>query len=226
MFGVYTSPTGTFEKLREKPAWLLPLILTVIANMAATAVSVQYVDWQAQRDAATERMQERGMTEEQIQRSTEGMDRFYSNTLLRTGVPIASALVTQLIALFLLALVYNLGLPLLGASGNYRRTLSVVAHAGLVWIPGAAVRILLILLKRSSEVSTSLLAAVPGVKHGFLAVVLGRVDIFTIWQLVLTGLGLKVVFGVKGGKTYWLVFAVWLILTVVFGVLGMLGGGR
>lgn len=223
MFGIYASPTGTFARLKEKPAWLLPLIIALVCNLAATAVSVQHVDWQEQRDRAVERMQARGMTEEQVEQALGNMDRFYTNPLLRTGAPLVSALVVQLVAVFLLTLVYNLALPLLGASGSYLRTLAVVTHAGLVALPAAAVRIILVLLKRSAEVSTSLLALAPGLRSGFLGVVLGRIDLFAIWQLVLAGLGLKVVYDMKGSKSYWLVFGVWVALTLVFGLLGLVG---
>ncbi len=225
MLGVYASPSAVFARLKERPVWLLPLVVSVVANLVATAVSTQYIDWQAQKEQAVERMQARGMPPDQIEKAVEGMERFYSNSLLRTGLPLISSLVTQLIAVFFLAFVYNLCLPLVGAGSNYQRTLSVVTHASLVWLPGAFVRILLILLKRSSEVTTSLLVVVPNVKTGFLAVILGRLDIFAIWQLILTGLGLKVVYDIKGKKSYWLVFAVWFALTVIFGVLAIIGGG-
>jgi hypothetical protein len=226
MFGIYASPTHTFERLREKPVWLLPLLIAVVANMAATAVSAQFVDWQAQRDLALERMQQRGMPEEQIQKALEGMERFHTNPFLRTGLPLFGSLFNQLVAVFFLALVYNLCLPLLGAGGNYVRTLSVVTHAGLVALPGAVVRILLVLFKRSAEVSTSLLLAAPGLKPGFLYVLFSRVDLFVVWQLVLVGLGLKVAFGTKGSASYWLVFGIWFLLTLVFGTLALIGGGR
>ena len=36
-----------------------------------------------------------------------------------------------------------------------------------------------------------------------------RVDVFAIWELILCAIGLKVVFGLKGSKSYALVFAVW-----------------
>ncbi len=224
MFGIYASPTATFSRLKERSVWLVPLIVALVANLAVTALSVQYVDWEKQQEQAVEQMEGRGMTEEQIEKATENMEQFYSNQLMRTGLPLVGSLVTQLIAIFFFTLVYNLALPLLGASGNFLRTLSVVTHAGLIALPAAAVKAILILVRRSADVSTSLLLAAPNIKSGFLAVMLARIDIFVIWQLILAGLGLKVVFDLKGSKSYWLVFGVWALVTVIFGLFATFAG--
>lgn len=225
MFGIYFSPTRTFERLKEKPVWLVPLILVVVVNLAVTALALQYVDWESQRQAAVDRMQERGMTEEQIEQATERMGTFYDNPLMKTGFPLIGALITQVVGVLFLTLVFNLGLPLLGAAGNFRRTLSVVACGSLVAIPGALVRAILILLRRSAEVSTSLMLAFPNLKQGFLTVILSRIDVFVIWQFILFGLGLKVAFDTRGSKSYWLVFGVWALITLILAALGLLGGG-
>ncbi|MFO7675978.1 MAG: YIP1 family protein [bacterium] len=219
MHEVFSSPGRLFSRLREKPVWLLPLALAAAANLAATAVSLNYVDWSAQRDVTTEQLQQRGMSEADIEQALERMEAFTGNPLMRFGVPLAGALVTQLVAFFFLALIYNLSLPLLGVPGGYVRVLAVTAHAGLVAIPAALLRILLIILRRSAEATTSLLAAVPTGGRGFLQVVLSRVDPFVFWGLVLTGLGLKIVFDVRGSKSYWLVGSLWLVLTLVFALL-------
>jgi len=78
-----------------------------------------------------------------------------------------------------------------------------------------------VLLKRSAEVSTSLLLAAPNIKSGFLQVLFSRVDPFAFWQLILMALGLKVVFDLKGPKSYLMVFIVWLAFTLIFASLGL-----
>lgn len=220
MFSVFTSPTSVFARIREKPLWILPLILAVVANIAVTLVSLNYVDWAEARQIAMDSMRQRNMTEDQINQAMEGMDKFQSNAMMRYGAPLVGALFTSLVSVFFLALIYNVSLPLLGVAGSFMRTVSVIAVSGLVSIPGAIVRIILILMKKSADVSTSLLVAAPGLKSGFLAVILSRVDLFAIWQLVLAGLGLKVVFDIRGSKSWWLVFSIWGVLTLVMALLG------
>ncbi len=226
MLDIYFAPTRAFARLKEKPTWWLPLVITVVVTLAVTAVTLQFFDWQAQQERAIDAMRNRNMTEEQIEQATEQMAKFWSSPLLRFGMPLASALVMQLAAVFVLALIYNLAMPLLGASGNYLKSLAVVCLASLVSVPAGLVKLLLVLLKRSGEVSTSLLLAAPGIKSGFLQVLLGRLDPFAIWQLVLVAIGLKTVFDLKGSKPYVLVFLVWLAFTLVFAVFGILQPGR
>jgi hypothetical protein len=226
MFQVFTAPTAAFTRLREKPNWWLPLIITAVATVAATAVSVQYVDWSSQRETAVAQMQERGMSEEDIEAAVQRMENFTSNPLMRYGLPVVGGLITHVIAVFFLALIYNLALPLLGASGNYLRTLAVTTNAALVAVPAALVKIILMVMRRSAEVGTSLALAFPNIESRFLSVVLARVDPFTIWQVILVGLGLKVVYDIKGSKSYWLAVVVWALFTLIFGLLATLGGGR
>jgi hypothetical protein len=226
MLDIFLSPSRAFSRLKEKPTWLVPLIIALVFNMLIAFVSARYVDWDKQRQVAVDKMRERNMPEEQIQKATEGMDKFYSSPAMRYGMPVVSALVVGAIALLLLAVVYNVSLPLFGGASDFKRVWAIVCNASLVTVPAAIVRGLLILLKRSSEVTTSLLVAAPNLKHGFLAGLLAQLDVFDFWKFMLIAIGLKVVFGLKGSKSYTLVFAVWLIVILILALLGMGAGGR
>ena len=46
-------------------------------------------------------------------------------------------------------------LPLLGGSGDFRRTLAIVANASLIAVPSAVVRGALVMMKKSAEVTGS-----------------------------------------------------------------------
>jgi hypothetical protein len=196
------------------------MVIVVLASMAAAIVTAQYVDWREQRDKAVERMRERNMTEEDIVKATEGMDRLFSNPFVRYGGPLVNGLLATAIGLLVLALIYNVMLPLLGGTSSFVRTLAVVTNAALVTVPGSLLRIVLNVLTRSAEATTSMAALLPNTKNGFLTVILSRLDPFAVWQLFLAGLGLSVVFDLKGSKSYWLVFSVWALVTLLFAFLG------
>ncbi len=225
MFDIYFSPSRAFGRLKEKPTWLVPLIVVLLFNMLFVLVSSQYVDWDKQRQATIDRMRERNMSEEQIEKTTDGMEKFYSSPAMRYGMPAVSALIVSLIAILFLAVIYNVSLPLFGGAGDFKRTWAIVCNASLVAVPATIVRGLLVLLKRSAEVTTSLLAAAPALKQPFLKGLLAQLDIFDFWKFMLIAIGLKVVFGLKGSKSYALVFAVWLVVMLILALLGM-GAGR
>uniref|UniRef100_A0A7C4GGQ9 Yip1 domain-containing protein n=1 Tax=candidate division WOR-3 bacterium TaxID=2052148 RepID=A0A7C4GGQ9_UNCW3 len=220
MLDIFTAPGAAFTRLKDKPSWLLPLILALVASMAVSTLRVHYVDWNEQRAVATEKMRERNMTDEQIEQALAGMEKLQTSPLLRYGLPAFGALLTGIIAVLFITVIYNVSLPLLGATPGFRRTLSVVTNAGLVAIPSAIVNGLLIVLRRSAEATTSLLVFFPGIREGFPAVVLSRVELFALWQLFLTGLGLKLVHDIKGNRSWWLVVGLYVFLTLVFGLLG------
>lgn len=220
MFDIYFAPRQAFSRLKEKPRWLVPIIIAVVASMLASLVTAQFVDWKEQRDKAVERMRERNMSDEDVAKATEGMDRLFGNPLVRYGGPLVNGLLAAAVGLVLLALVYNVMLPLLGGTGSFVRTLAVVTNAALVAVPGSLLRIILNVTTRSAEATTSLAALFPNLKSGFLAIILARLDPFAIWQLFLAGLGLNVVFDLRGSRSYWLVFSVWAVVTLLFAFLG------
>jgi hypothetical protein len=154
------------------------------------------------------------------------MDRFYASPAMRYGMPVVSGLIVSLIALLFLAVIYNVSLPLFGGASDFKRTWAIVCNASLVAVPATVIRGMLILLKHSSEVTTSLLVAAPNLKHGFLAGLLAQLDIFDFWKFMLIAIGLKVVFGLKGSKSYTIVFAVWFVVILILALLGMGAGGR
>jgi len=226
MLDIYLAPGRAFARLKERPTWLVPLIVALVFNVLFVFLSSQYVDRDKQRQVALEQMRERNMPEEQIEKAMEGLDKYYSSPAMRYGLPVVSTLVIGLIAALFLAVVYNVSLPLFGGTGDFKRTWAIVCNASLVAVPATIVRGLLVLLKRSAEVTTSLLVAAPNIKHGFLAGLLAQLDIFEFWKFMLIAMGIKVVFGLKGSKSYTLVFAVWLVVMLLLALLGMRAAGR
>jgi len=226
MLDIFLAPGRAFARLKEKPNWLIPLIVVLVFNMLFVFVSSHYVDWGKQRQAALERMRDRNMPQEQIDKATEGMDKFYSSPAMRFGVPVVSTLLVGLIALLFLAVIYNVSLPLFGGTSDFKRMWAIVCNASLVAVPATIVRGLLVLLKRSAEVTTSLALAAPGLKQGFLKALLTQLDIFDLWKFVLIAIGLTVVFGAKNSKAYTLVFGLWIVVVLVLSLLGMHAVGR
>lgn len=225
MLDIYLAPGRAFSRLKEKPSWLVPLAVVLVFNIVFSLLAAQYVDWEKQRQTAIDRMRERNTPEEQIEKAAEGMDKFYSSPAMRYGMPAVSALFLTVIAALFLAIIYNVSLPLFGGTGDFKRTWAVVCNASLVAVPATIVRGALVLFKRSAEVTTGLLAAVPTIKQPFLKGLLAQLDVFDFWKFVLIALGLTIVLGIKKSKSYTLVFVVWGVVILILALLGM-GAGR
>jgi hypothetical protein len=226
MLDIFLAPGRAFARLKEKPTWVVPLVIVLVCNMLFALLASHYVDWDKQRQATLEQMRARNMTEEQIEQATEGMEKFYSSPVMRYGMPVVSVLFVTVIAALFLAVVFNVSLPMFGGTGDFKRIWSLVCNAGLVMVPAVIVRGPLVLLKRSAEVTTSLLAVAPNLKQPFLKGLLSQLDVFDFWKFLLIAMGLKVVFGLKDSKAYTLSFTIWLVVILLLSLLGMRAVGR
>ncbi len=220
-FEIYSAPTKAFTKLAEKPKWLIPLIIVVIVSLLLTLLAVSKVNWEEQRTRITEMMQSRNVPQERIDQQ---LRRMTPTTGLIQGL-IAVLIITPL-GILIFTLLLNVLIPLLGSPGSFKKTFSVTANSAMVRIPGAIVKAILIFIKGSPEVYTSLVLLFPKMQHkGFLFNILARIDFFTIWELILVGLGLKVLFNISGKKTYYIVFGLWLLYIILSSIFPARFGG-
>ena len=220
-FEIYSAPTKVFTKLSEKPKWLIPLIIVVIVSLLLTLVAVSKINWDEQKAKITEMMQSRNVPQERIDQQLRSMTP--TTGLLRSLIAV---LIITPLGILIFTLLLNVLIPLLGSPGSFKKTFSVTTNSALVRIPGAIVKAILIFIKGSPEVYTSLVLLFPKMQHkGFLFNILARIDFFTIWELILVGLGLKVLFNISGKKTYYIVFGLWLLYIIVSSIFPARFGG-
>jgi hypothetical protein len=130
------------------------------------------------------------------------------------------------LGILIFTLILNLLIPLLGTSGSFKKTFAVTTNSALMRIPGAIVKAILMFIKGSSDISTSLTLFLPKMTHqGFLYGLFSRIDFFTIWELILVGLGLKVLFNISGKKSYYVVFGLWLLYIIISSIFPARMGG-
>jgi len=204
ILSIFTSPSKVFSSLKERPKWVLPLVIVVVVTLIATILILSSRIGLDMRLAA---LKARNLPPEQLERA----QRFIKGPL-----PVITGSISVLIAtpiwMVIVAFIYNLCLPLVGGKGNFLKTFSVVSYSAMVRIPGIILRTLLIFIKKTPFVYTSLILFFPKIPHhSFGARFLSRLDIFTIWELILIALGLEIITDVKGKKTYYLVFGIWLL---------------
>ncbi len=202
---IFLSPRNYFLRLKETPFFVIPLIIILLFAAIQAYVANRYTDV----SQIIKRMEERGAPPEQIER----VEEFFKKPT-RLIISLVSALIVTLIFLLIITLIFNFSLSLLGIEGNFKKTFAIVCGASLVSAFGSLVRSLIIILRRSPFVTTSLALISPKEK-GLLFPFLSRFDFFIIWQMILVAFGLKIVFDIKGNKTYYLVFGIWLCWIVI-----------
>ncbi len=212
----FVNPRVVFTRVKEKPEWLMPLAIVLIGlavlSMLTIATTRDLINAQQ-----IEAMKERNMTEEQIEQAM----KFTSGPFMVIVGGIGSIIGT-LVMLLIFAGILNLFIPMLGGEGSFRMVFSVVSYSALVKIPSAIIRWILIMLKHSLHVSTSLVLFVPGLDtKSFIYKFLSGIDFFLLWEMILVALGISITNSLKRENSYILVFVIWMA-SILLGI--ALGG--
>lgn len=221
IINIFLNPGSVFKRIKEKPEWLLPLIivLVVLAIIAILTISATQDLITAQQ---IEAFKQRNMTDEQIEQAL----RFSSGPILFIFGGLGAIINTVVILLIFSALL-NLFIPMFGGEGSFKMVFSVVSFSALVKIPGNIIRLILVLLKHSLQVSTSIALFIPNLNtHSFAYRLLNQFDFFILWEMCLVAYGIHITNSLKKENSYILVFAIWLASTLLSAVLGGIFGPR
>jgi hypothetical protein len=233
--GVFLQPGEVFEDLRDRPPhrahWLFPLILYIITATLCTEIVVSLPEPAAQlRKLAEEdflpRLEEYVRQGTMTRQQTEWLRLFITpGTGQFFFTQSAGTVFTGTAALMLAALfLWQIGRSVLARAVPYKKVLEVV---GLVFMIATLERI----VSTALIVATGSLYATPGPgllligepeSKAFLA--LSSVNLFTLWEIGVAGIGLACIYERDLPKVLVLLLALWLIWTGVM-VFPILFGG-
>lgn len=223
--GVLVAPQPTFRSLAERPSWLPPLLILLVLFLAVQVLMSQKIDMEAVMREAMER-QEQPIDEEQIERIA----------AIQGKVGIACNAVAFPAGLALVALFFWGLATLAGGEIGFLRSLAVTVH-GLMPSAVSSLLTIPVILGREeidvSEAQSGLLAShlavfAPADAPVWLTALLARVDLFSLWSLVLLAIGFRVVGGLSKGASAAIVLVLWLLwigLMVGLTAMGFAGGG-
>ncbi|MGB9720876.1 MAG: YIP1 family protein [bacterium] len=202
---IFLNPSSVFRSLKEKPDWFKPLILVlvVLSIISVLTVSTTHDLITAQQIDA---MKERNLTDEQIEQAM----KFTSGPFIYVSTIFGTILgVTVILLLF--ALLLNLFIPVAGGEGSYKLVFAVVSYSALIKILAHLLRWILIMIKHSLQVTTSLALFVPNFPvKSFAYRLLASFDFFIVWEMILVALGISITNNLKKENAYVLVFVIWL----------------
>lgn len=229
---MFTAPGKTFAGLAETPAVAAALAALALAGgLEATALSratdldrlaAHTVERQLEDAPSFLRNQSRAERErtEDAARQALGVARAFAPVLGALGAavnPLAAA------AVFLLAF------GLMGVKGSFRHIYATVLHAA--W-PAAAARAALTAAvarfsyplppERAEEPLRSSLAAAAGDLGPVARAVAGRIELFLLWEVALTGLGFAIVLGVSRRRAFGVALLPWALVTAFLGGMELL----
>lgn len=199
----FAAPSQIFAAIDRAPgSWWQPLLLIAILNGVLVHLTYDRVIVPSQIAA----MEERGVEAEELAQAKtfilSGAARGLALGGAVLGTPIAalvSALVIHLVAGFLL-----------GGSAGFTRTWAVVCQSLLISLPEDAAKVPIMIADQSTQVSFGpALLLSPGEPSRFLFNLISQIDAFTIWKVVLVGLGLATVHRISRGSAITACLVIW-----------------
>lgn len=212
---VFVAPAELFEDLRQNHRWLVPfLILLAVAALAAIlprlAISSEVWFKTIQQNipqGAEISAEQMAMIQERISSPLTLILNGVAGVVLAGGGVILSSLVLW-------------GLFSLFSEGiSFKTSLSVLSYTGLIKALGLVFILILSISLQRVDVSASL-ALLPFLQKGtYLYRLAAQIDLFTVWRLMLLGLGFSVVARASRLKSYLLVVVPWLVLVFILAAL-------
>jgi hypothetical protein len=240
LVNIFASPGELYQNVRDtgpaKTNWLIPALILIIASifmtqlMLSNASLVDQLD-RAMRQAMEKSIEGRDIPPEQMERARQQIETMYEATKPGSTwfmvLSVIGPLFWTLAMLFGLGLVYWLiGKSAMSATAPYMKVVEVVGLTLFIGTLEVVVTTLLMYAMDSIHASPGLGLLVKDFDlTNKIHLALSKVNIFTLWSLVVTGIGLSKLFRRDLPKVLVLVFALWILYSVVT-ILTGIGAGR
>jgi hypothetical protein len=223
----FVAPTKTFTDIRRNASWIVPWLLMSIVGLALVFV----VDKKLTMETAYEN---------QLRLSPKQMDKIDSmpadqkakamqiganiTRYFGYGSPVLTLVFVGIVAGVLMA-TFNFGF---GAEVKFMQAMAISMYAFLPTIIRALIAMTLVGVGAAegftfqNQVASNLGGLVDPTSSHFLYSLLTSIDLFSIWTLILTGIGYSSITRVKRGTAMGVVFGWWLVVSLVGAGLGAL----
>jgi len=219
----FIAPSKTFTDIRRSASWWLPWLLTAIVGWAMVYVVDKKIGIEKVVDNQMAMSPKQAEKLDQLppdQRAAQMETVVKFNRVIAYAFPFISLVIAAIIAGVLLG-TFNFGL---GAELKFKHCMAVTMYS---WLPGVLKALVAILAVSigggegftfQNPVASNLSGLVDPTSH-FLYAIATSLDLFTIWTLVLAGIGYSCLTKVKRGTCMGVVFGWWAV--IVLGGAGM-----
>ncbi|MHB8841414.1 MAG: Yip1 family protein [Candidatus Aquicultor sp.] len=215
--GILLSPSQTFERIRERPTWLIPVVLLVITSVLLVVVSAP-LSLELAKQQLTENAKQ--MSPEQVAQTEKMLD-----SPLAKGISIISTLFITILGLLVQAGLLHLAASALGGVAGFRMGWATVVYAQAPIIIQQIVHSLYTAANKTL-VKPGLSALLPADNLiSPMGTFLSRIDIFIVWSLVLVAIGFSITYKMSKGKAIAMSAGYWLLGTIVLTLITAITSG-
>jgi hypothetical protein len=221
--GIITSPKETFLGVVAAPKWLGMLALTtvLIAFFAALPMTTEG-GRQAWIDQQVEGRRTFGMeTDDKAYAQFEKMSPFVA--YITAGMMLLFAPVASLITAGILFAIFNAAL---GGEASFKQAFSVVVHSGAVSALSTVFSGIVFYFRGGVGSAANLGALLPMLpENSFAANLLGTVDVFLIWYVIVLAMGLGVLYKRRTQPIAFSLLGVYAVIALVIAMFKSRAGG-
>jgi hypothetical protein len=219
LMGVFFQPKAAFADIVARPGWILPIILLCLGSLAVTFTFTQHVGWRnfmEKQFAQNSRVQQ--LSPEQREQALQTQIKIAP--MIGYGIGTVGILLSAVILAAIGLASFNLTA---GAQLKFRTCMSIVAYGWMPLFLAGLLSIAVIFLRPPDMVDIqNLLASNPGALLAddapkWQQTLLGSLDIFSIWCLILMALGFsaanprKITFG----RAFFTLGVLWILFIAV-----------
>ena len=213
MVGVITQPGDTYSSIGQgsvKKYWLMPVLVFIIINLISTFIifsdpeilSKKMDDQLEQtKEKLDESVKKGDMSKEEADQSLEMTKKFMNpESPVTQGIGYLFSVIGPFFVLFLLSLIYFIGLKIFKSGAGYSDMLNVVGLAFIISaIQQLITAVLSILMGEVSTLSLGLILSADTVGNG-LNSFLNALDVFSIWFYIVISIGLTRIGKISSGQ--------------------------
>lgn len=206
IFGMIFSPNEQFERIRERPVVLVPLLIILgIAIVMAILVGQAVMNYAPSAE-------ELGLAEEEVK----------AMESLIMGGAIATTFLAIPFGLLISTLIYFAIAKIAKSQVTFKQMFSLSIFVGFIGVLGQLINsIVMMALNTNPDETLFMPTSLNGLVNatGALGGVLSAIEIFSIWGTILLALGLHKVAGLSK-KASWIIVIVFFIIGVIFAAIG------
>ena len=214
---IFVDPKKVFNRIDNGLEWWKPFILV--------AVIVIIIVWaQSPVTLHVTSLNERGLSEEQLQNTLDGMEKLQ---ILQYIIAPIWILITSL----LIAAVINITANLMSGRSNYRKALSLSLFVGLITMVEQIISVVVVRMRgieniqstEDAQISLSLAPLFPDASK-LMTSFLESLSIFRIWYYIVMALGIAAIYRINVKKSAVPVVILWIIYFLVIYLFSLLRG--
>jgi Yip1-like protein len=221
--GVLTSPRDTFFSVAASPKWLGMLALTAVIVGIFTALPMTTeAGRQAAIDQQVTQMQSFGMTVS---------DQMYEQMEKRSGTmpyttAVGAIVVTPIFALIIAGILFAIFNAALGGEATFKQVYAVYVHAGVISATSAVFSGIVNYFRGSMGSVANVGALLPMLSEkSFAGRLLGMVDVFLIWYIVVLAIGLAVLYRRRTQPIAISLLSIYAVIAIVIALIKSRVGG-